>query len=195
MFEPLNTLSSWLGLLPSGSTEPAQLEQLPLTMRRIDDEDSPDFDALAQFIRNNPTYLRQTQHRKPTYDDAVAVLHELPPGAKPAQKYLWGIWWGDSMVGYLEVIRHWPRHHHLYIGQLMIGERWHRRGYGRAVLAMLADRARAWQGIRRWRLAVVASQTSSIDFWRAMSFVDTGTRESLPGYKAALVVMERTVAG
>ncbi|RQP25070.1 GNAT family N-acetyltransferase [Piscinibacter terrae] len=190
MRHALNTLSGWMGLGPM-HTEPAQLEHAPLTMRRILEHNSRDFQALVSFILANPQYRLETEQRHPSRDDALKALYELPPRAKAAQKYLWGIWRGDELVGFVEVIRHWPQAHYLYIGQLMIGQRWQRLGHGRTVLRMLAERSGSWSGIRRWRLAVVASQSSALAFWKAMSFTDTGQRENMPGYLVPLVMMER----
>ena len=194
MLNQLSRITNWIGLLPAKQTEPAQLEQAPLTMRRIVDLESEDFAALVKFVLANPRYLQQTQHRQPTRSDAIDIATDLPPGANPTQKYLWGVWHGGVMIGFVEAIRHWPQAHHLYIGQLMIGERWQRQGHGSTVLNMLAERSRNWSGVRRWRLAVVATQDSALAFWRAMGFVATGQRATSRFYQAELITMEKIVS-
>lgn len=194
MLSLLKRTLRWLGLSPTAHVEPAHLGQHPLTMRRIDGVSSSDFAALVEFVLANPRYRLQTQFRQPSRNDALDVVHDLPRGAKAEQKYLWGVWDGDTMIGFIEVIRHWPQAHYIYIGQLMIGERWQRQGHGRTVLNMLAERSGSWAGVRRWRLAAVASQTPAIAFWKSAGFVETGQREASPSYRAPLVLMEKVVA-
>jgi GNAT superfamily N-acetyltransferase len=163
-----------------------------LRMRHIDAR-SPDVDDLVRLILDNPRYRLETQHRMPVPADAMELLQSLPPKASAAQKYVWGLWLGDHMIGYLEVIRQWPHAHHLYIGSLLIAERSQRQGHGRSALAMLAARTHAWSGIRRWRLAVVESQTGAMSFWRDCGFVATGQQQRSPFYPASLHVMEKLV--
>jgi ribosomal protein S18 acetylase RimI-like enzyme len=188
-----NTLPDTRQVHTPAHTEPAQLGQAPLTMRRIADAQSTDFPALVALIVANPRYRLETQQRRSTRDDALSIVNDLPPHAKAAQKYVWGVWHGKVLIGCLEVVRHWPQAHHLYIGQLTVAERWQRQGHGQAVMAMLAERSRSWPGVRRWRLAVVASQAGAIAFWRRLGFSDTGQRETSPAYRVPLVVMEKVV--
>lgn len=174
-------------------TEPDQLHATPLQMRRIDGPRSPDATHLVSLVLNNPRYRFETQHRPPCARDATDLLCELPMGATPQQKYVWGLWVDGCLMGCLEVLRGWPHAHHLYIGQLLIAEAYQRRGYGLRTLQMLAERSRGWAKIHRWRLAVVESQLAARAFWKSAGFAETGQRSRLPQYHEPLVLMEKPV--
>ena len=176
------------------ATEPARLERQALQMRRIENLLSPDVDALVALVMDNPRYRLETQRRKPHPSDAVDLLRGLPPPAMPQQKYFWGLWLEDEMIGHLEVLRRWPRAHYLYVGSLFIAERWQRQGYGHAAIEMLSSRTHGWPGIRRWRLAVVETQSSALAFWKQCGFSPTGQRHCLPDYPTPLLMMEKFIS-
>lgn len=161
------------------------------SLRRVRGGSGPDFEQLAAFVLANPAYRLQTQGRMAQRRDALDLATELPAGAKPAQKYLWTLWHHDHLVGCLEVLRGWPHAHTVYIGFLMTDERQRQRGHARAALRLLAQRTRAWPGVRRWRLAVVDSQEDALRFWRRAGFAPTGEQQVSDGYRRPLVVMER----
>jgi len=177
----------------AAQTEPAELHGDSVALRRIADLESADFKALSRFLMANPNHWLETQGRLPTQDDAKQVVMDLPQGAKPAQKYVWGVWQGDTMIGMLACLREWPQGQHLYIVHLIIGERWQRHGHGRAVLKLLAERTRSWAKVHRWRLAVLPTEDRAVAFWRAMGFLDTGRRSIVKSYAARLMVMEKAV--
>ena len=162
-----------------------------LSLQRIDTVDCPAFEALVALTLRNPQYRLETQRRLPTRMDAVEVLQKHPVSAQPGQKYVWGIHSGDTLVGYIEVIRDWPLGQ-LFIGSMAIAENQQRQGHGRKALQLLAARTRAWAGIRRWRLAVVDTQTGAKAFWRSQGFVE-GPLCRLPDYPSPLLVMEKPI--
>jgi len=164
-----------------------------LQMRSIDGPCSPDTAQLVSLVLNNPRYRLETQQRSPCRKDATDLLCELPAGATPEQKYVWGLWANEQLIGCLEVLRGWPHAHHLYIGQLLIAEAHQRQGYGIRSLQMLAERSRGWAKIHRWRLAVVESQLAARAFWKRAGFVETGQRTQLPQYRNPLVLMEKPI--
>ena len=177
----------------AASTSPAPLDGVPWALRRIRAQNDPDFEQLVDFILANPVYRLQVQQRKPDRSDAVSLLAELPAGARANQKYVWGIWYRGKLVGCLEIIRSWPEVDKLYIGFLMIDERWRRHGLASAALKLLAERTRSWAGIRRWRLAVVETQQDAQEFWKQQGFLATGQLEKRPQYRGRLVVMEKPI--
>lgn len=173
------------------STSPASSEGALLALKRVNSAQA--MVPLVELLLANPTYRLQTEHKVPDGRYAMDLLASLPAGARREQKYVWGIWHRGQLVGCLDVIRSWPEAHVLYIGFLMIDERWRRHGLASAVLKLLSERTGGWHGIRRWRLAVLASQEDALAFWRKMGFALTGQEDDAPQFLARLLVMEKPV--
>ena len=163
-----------------------------LTFERITTVRSAAFEALADFVVRNPKGWLEAQGREPTRDDAIALLQRRPEGVTHEQKYLWGLHRGGELVGHIEVLRDFPEGE-LCIGSLAIAERLQRQGLGRASLAQLAQRTRAWKNIRVWHVALNETQRGAHAFWRQNGFAETGQRGTAPNNGAPLVVMERRV--
>jgi GNAT superfamily N-acetyltransferase len=166
-----------------------------LTLHRVANPDDPLFQELCALVCADPQYWAQTRVAPMSERVAHEILGHLPAGASPAQKYLWALRLDGRLVGCLDALREWPTRNMLSIGLLMFEPSWRGRRLGRAALAQLRARTRAWSGVRRWRVAVVESQTRARQFWHSMAFVETGLRENGPGHRAPLVVMERVVPG
>jgi GNAT superfamily N-acetyltransferase len=163
----------------------------PLRLRRIENAQSPDFDAFRQFVLEaSADYRWQVQGRLPMLQDVDRILGYRPKGLAADRKYVWGIWQNERLVGCLEVLRGWPTPDCLYIGLLLIDPRWQGKGLGRRVLGLLAERTKAWPQVKRWRISVVKNQVGALRFWRKQGFHPTGESQDA-SFVAPLLNLER----
>ena len=98
-------------------------------------------------------------------------------GFDPAGKYGIGLWDGDSLVAFTDVLLGYPAPIPAYIGLLVVRGGRHGSGLGRVlhetVLSLGAD-ARA----DRLRLGIVATNAVGAEpFWRALGYAPTGERK------------------
>jgi len=184
----------WQCDVAGSDSDLASLQATPVSLQRIASPSDEDFAALAALLCRNQRYWHETQASPMTPAAAADLLRVLPPGSSPAHKYLWALRQNGRLVGVLDAVSRWPGRDTLTIGLLMIDERHQRCGLGRAALAELARRCRGWAGLRRWRIAVVGSQSGALSFWRDAGFFDTGQRHVATDQRAAQVVMEKPLA-
>lgn len=75
--------------------------------------------AVQQILDSNAEYSRRVSGAGPTADAAIEVLSALPPGVSTSQKVDLGLWDGESLVAFADVIVGWPSAAVAHIGLLM----------------------------------------------------------------------------
>lgn len=98
----------------------------------------------------------------------------LPPGKKPHDKFLYGIYLGDEMIGCLDLIHGFPEPTHVYVGLFVLDKNHRGHGLGHDCWCLAQNMVRSWGKITRVRLGVSAGNVLAKKFWRAMGFLPTG---------------------
>ena len=187
VFGPEPVADTRLSLLPEPSGTSA------LLLQRIRSVNSADLPMLNQVMRKSPSYWLLTQGQLACVRAAEAVLNDLPPGLARDDKFLWGIWQEDRLIGCIDALRCWPSRDCAHIGFMLVSEGLQRQGLGMQALRLARQRMRKWPGVRRMRLAVAENNAPALAFWRRAGFRDTGQRDQQASFKAPLMVMERLV--
>lgn len=127
--------------------------------------------ALQRLLDSNPDYARRVGGG----ESAEEALTIRPPGTEASQKFDLGLWEGDELVAFSDVIRGWPSEEIAYIGLLMThGER-HRTGLGQRMHLAVLDLVAGWPEITTLRLAIVATNKDEAEpFWRRLGYLPTG---------------------
>jgi ribosomal protein S18 acetylase RimI-like enzyme len=116
----------------------------------------------------------------------------LPPDKTYADKLVWGLYAGESMIGCADVIRGYPVRQKAVIGLLLLAQAWQRRGLGRAFAALIEQAIGGWPEIECLRLGVAVSNAGAYAFWHKLGYRETAeVKPAPPGFIAALRVMEK----
>ena len=96
----------------------------------------PEMAALQCVLEMAPAYYQSMTGAPPCGALAQSIFTALPPDKTYDDKFVWGLYAGDAMIGCVDVIRGYPVRDKALIGLLLLAEHWQRRGLGRA-FAML----------------------------------------------------------
>ena len=129
--------------------------------------------ALQRVLEGAPRYAERITGAPPGAPDAQSTYTILPEGKGYEDKFVYGIYERDEMIGCADVIRAWPRPETAHIGLLLFAERHQRRGQGRAAYHAI-EREIATRGAKRVRIGVVGTNEDVLPFWRKLGFVPTG---------------------
>lgn len=120
--------------------------------------------------------VREDQSRLVTPNETTFNEAITEPGS-----HIWGLWVGEIPVGLLAMVN--PNECDdleegddpgaAYIWRLMIGEKYQKKGYGKAALSLAIDQARKW-GLARVCLSVVDSPFSALTLYETFGFIRTG---------------------
>lgn len=163
----------------------------PLTLRLLAGQPA-EMRALQRVLEAAPAYYLTVTGLPPGAAEAQSTFTALPPDRSYADKFVWGLYCGESMGGCADVIRGYPTRETAVIGLLLLAQTWQRRGRGRAFAALLERAIGGWPEIERLRLGVVVSNTGAYTFWQKLGYRDTGeVKPAPPGILAALRVLEK----
>nr|WP_261783953.1 GNAT family N-acetyltransferase [Curtobacterium sp. TC1] len=154
-----------------------------------------DVDALQALLETVPDYAERTTGYPPGPSDGLSALVSVPDGFDPAGKHGIGLWDGDALVAFADVLLGYPAPTTAYVGLLVVRGDRQGSGLGRvlheAVVSMAAD-----AGADRLRLGIVATNAAGAEpFWRALGYAPTGERKPYryDGLESTVALWERAV--
>lgn len=98
----------------------------------------------------------------------------LPSGKSPHDKFLYGIYLNDELIGCLDLIHGFPDLAYVYVGLFVLDKSHRGYGLGRECWHLTQEMIRSWGGIKRVRLGVTVGNALAEKFWRSMGFLPTG---------------------
>jgi hypothetical protein len=108
----------------------------PLTLRLLTGQRA-EMAALQRVLEAAPAYFLTVTGLPPGDAEAQSTFSALPPEKTHGDKFVWGLYAGESMIGCADVIRGCPVREKAVIGLLLLAEPWQRRGQGRAFAPLI----------------------------------------------------------
>lgn len=161
-----------------------------LTLRLLTGQ-AAEMAALQCVLEGAPGYFQTVTGGPPGGAEAQSTFTALPEGKTYEDKFVWGFYSGEAMIGCADVIRGYPVREKAVIGLLLLAESWQRRGFGRPFAALLERRIAAWPEIARLRIGVVATNAGALAFWRRLDYRETGEVKANPEFVADVIVLEK----
>lgn len=162
------------------------MEPRHVTLRELNGERAEMAD-LQRVIEAAPRYAQLVTGVPPGQADAQSTYSILPEGKSYDDKFVFGIYLDDRMIGCVDLIRGYPNTSTAYLGLLLIAEPFQRRRFGGAAYEQVEAAILGWHSCNRVLLAVVRTNGQVIPFWQKLGFSPTG--ETKP-YRYGSVVSE-----
>jgi diamine N-acetyltransferase len=165
-----------------------------LTLRLLTGEPA-EMAALQCVLEAAPDYFRSVTGSAPGAAAAPSTFTALPPGKQYEDKFVWGLYESDAMIGCADVIRGYPTPEKAVIGLLLLVEARQRNGLGRAFATLVEEAVGAWPAIERLRIGVVKSNRGALAFWRKLGYREAGEiKPAGPDFVSEVVVLEKPIA-
>lgn len=163
-----------LPMMPSKETFAHATERIYL--KKIGDEQE-EFMNLQTVLEAAPNFSHRTTGVHPDASAAQSMITALPPNKDYKDKFVFNVYRNKMPVGCVDLIRGYPDNETAWIGLLLIDERLHGQGLGRAAYEKTERQIRSWSEIRRIGISVVKTNDVAIPFWQKMGFSLTGERK------------------
>ncbi len=134
-----------------------------------------DLPALQALLERCADFSLLVEGEPPSAQAAQDMLADLPPGKGLADKFLFGIYLENALVGVLDAVRGYPQEGVWWIGLLLLDPAQRGRGAGEQALNTFSVFA-SQQGARALMLGVVEENRRGLLFWQRMDFKLVETR-------------------
>lgn len=145
-------------------------------LKQLSASSQGDVAALQNILESAPGYWKRIANKVIERDGALSVLQALPNGKSHSDKFVFGVYYSDQMIGCVDLIRGFPDSQTAMLGLLLISESHQKLGLGKASYEAIEETLRSWLGMRKVRIGVVGANDIVLPFWRSLGFVETGVR-------------------
>lgn len=151
-------------------------QEVPLEVRRITQGQCA---ALQRMMESNLEYSRRVGGTELAPEAASEALSALPPAVLNSQKVDLGLWDGQELVAFADVILGWPAESVAHVGLLMTHGARQGGGLGRVMHDAVIDLVGRTPNIQSLRLSIVDTNADLAEpFWAKLGYEPTG--ESVP---------------
>lgn len=127
--------------------------------------------AVQLVMESNAEYSRRVSGTGPTADAAIKVLSALPPGVSNSQKVDLGLWDGESLVAFADLIVGWHSASVAHIGLLMTAGARQAEGLGRRMHDAVVDWLGGTSEVQVLRLSIVDTNADVAEpFWVKLGY-------------------------
>jgi len=161
----------------------------------VRDLDDDDVEALQRLIESFPAYTERITGYPPGPSDARSALTALPPDFDRRGKQSIGLWDGEELIAFADVLLGYPDPATAYIGLLLVHGDRHGQGLGRELHNAVLDRIRRDTDAQRVRLGVVETNAAAAPFWEALGYAATEERKPYryDTLRSTVAIWERSV--
>ncbi len=146
--------------------------------------------ALQAVFDKMPRYFELTTQAVADENSCAQLFSSLPPGKTVHDKFVYGIYLGEQLIGCIDLVRGYPNSSTAMLGLLALSENAQAKGYGSKAYEQLEAVVREWPEIETIRIGVVKTNDQVFSFWKRLGFVDTGIRKP---YESGKVISENCV--
>ncbi len=133
-----------------------------------------EMDALQQVLEDSAEYLYRITGHPPGSADAQSLYSILPEGKSYDDKFVYGIYFEEQMVGCADVIRGYPKACIALLGLLLVEEAHQGKGIETIAYRSLEQNIRKWADVTHLQVQVVRTNEQALPFWSGEGFEETG---------------------
>lgn len=129
-----------------------------------------DIDIVEELCNKCSDYFILSGGTLPTKDDVNNLFTDLPPNKNLEDKFLFGIYKSNNLIGIIDIIRNYPTVSEWTIGLLLLEPKERGRGLGTVIHEALVRWAKSL-GAKRFRIGVINDNDSACRFWTNLGYV------------------------
>lgn len=141
----------------------------------------PEVAGIQRVLEEAPEYHFRVFGRRAAPDAAKDLFAFLPPDLTHADKYVYGVFHEERMIGFLSLVRHHPRPDTIHLHQFVLEEGSQHRGLGTRAFGLLLQRLPPGPRGMHLRVEVPRTNLRVGKFLTRVGFVPTGEVVPAPG--------------
>lgn len=151
---------------------------------------------VQRVLEEAPTYSLNISGKPPSPEDAKEVFSSIAPGIDYKDKFVFGIYIDNNLVGCIDLCRGYPDELTVIIGLFLLSEKYQRKGFGRHAHEKLEDIIKEWKSFEKIRLGVLVSNQEVLPFWKKMGYKEINRKPYKHGdIETEIITLDKHLRG
>jgi len=149
---------------------------------------------VKRVFAESPNYYTNTSNGTPSPEDGKEFFSAIAPGKELQDKFVFGIYLNNYMIGCIDLFRRFPNESTVTLGLLLLSERHQRKGLGAKAYKKLEKTVKGWKNIKKIRIGVLVSNIEVLPFWEKMGYKEKGRKPYKHGdIKTEVITLEKII--
>ena len=131
-----------------------------------------DIAEIQRVLEEAPTYCINVSGKPASPEDAKELFSSIAPGKEYKDKFVFGIYQNDGMIGCIDLCRGYPDETTVIIGLFLLSEKHQRKGLGTETHKRLEKRIKSWGNFKKIRIGVLVSNKEVLPFWKKLGYTE-----------------------
>jgi RimJ/RimL family protein N-acetyltransferase len=135
--------------------------------------------AVQRVFEETPTYCVRVTGHTATREDAEEIFSSIAPGKEYKDKFVFGIYLDNHLIGCIDLCRGYPDELTVMLGLLLLSEKYQRKGFGTQAHKKLEEIIKGWGNFDKIRIGVLITNQEILPFWKKIGY----TEKAISPYK------------
>ncbi|MBN1695362.1 GNAT family N-acetyltransferase [candidate division WOR-3 bacterium] len=131
---------------------------------------------VQRVLEESPNYFINVSGDFPSSEDGKELFSAIAPGKEFQDKFVFGIYLNNYMIGCIDLCRGFPNASTVTLGLLLLSENHQRKGLGARAYKKLEETVKGWKNIKKIRIGVLVSNIEVLPFWKKMGYSEKGRK-------------------
>ncbi|UYO98829.1 GNAT family N-acetyltransferase [Oceanotoga sp. DSM 15011] len=134
--------------------------------------DKTDYEIIKNLYEKCSDYFILSSNTKASNEDIDELLFKLPPNKTLEDKFIFGMFLKDNLIGVIDLIKNFPEKYEWIIGLFLIDPSKRKQGFGKMFHNKLLEFAKS-NNAKSIRIGVIEENIDGIKFWENIGYKKT----------------------
>jgi RimJ/RimL family protein N-acetyltransferase len=131
-----------------------------------------DIAGVQRVLEEAPTYCINVSGKPASPEDGREVFSSIAPGKEYKDKFVFGIYLENNLIGCIDLCRGYPDETTITLGLLLLSEKYQRKGFGTQAHKKLEAIIKEWGNSEKIRIGVLITNQEILPFWNKMGYTE-----------------------
>ncbi len=124
---------------------------------------------VSELFNHCNDYFFLVGNQNATQKDVNEFFEDLPPGKNMDDKYLFGVYYKETLIGVIDLVHDYPEKGEWIIGLMLLHPSERGKGLGKAIHDVIVDIANE-NKVKKLRIGVVKQNKKALEYWKHIGY-------------------------
>lgn len=149
---------------------------------------------VQRVLEEAPNYCLNVSGKPASPDDGKELFAAIPPGRSFDDKFIFGIYLDNEIIGCIALLRGFPDESTVMLGLLLLSEKYQKKGLGKQAHKKLEEIIKDWGDFEKIRIGVLVSNQEILTFWQKMGYKEVSRKPYKHGdIETKLITLDKPI--